>query len=242
MQTDAISRERARRAQRRMATGCITALAALVLIAFGVVLVLLPLFEGALQTLINVIAFALGGALLLVGIYYFTSGMAIPTADARSARLAQVLSGVLDQNHILVRDPAPAGLNARLDAVVIGPSGIMVFKVVDEPGIFRCEGDLWLQRAPGKDFQLWRRNPTREFLAELDQLRAYLNKRSLNNVPLSTLIVFTDPHTEISARAPAIPVTTLFNMPTELRNGYLLRPRIDEELTRRVRRAFIGRG
>ena len=241
MQSDAMSRERASRARRRMATGCLTTLAALVLVAFGVVLMLFPLFEGALQTIVNIGAFAVGGALLVFGIFYFGKGVGSVTYDPRGARLAQVLSTVLDGRHILVREPAQPGLDARLDALVIGPGGIMVFKLVDEPGIYRCEGDLWLQRPPGKDFQVWLRNPTREFLPEIDRLRAYLNKRDLGSVPLSTLIVFTDPHASISARAPAVPITTLFNLPVELHNGYLLRPRIDEDLQDRTRRAFLGR-
>ncbi len=241
MQSDAISRERAQRAQRRIATGCLAVLAALVLIAFGVVLILLPLFEGVVQTLVNVGAFLFGGILLLIGAFLFGSGLAASTADLKGARLAQVLSSVLDANHTLLREPARGGLDARLDALIIGPGGVMAIKQVDDAGIFRCEGDLWLQRLPGKDFQIWDRNPTREFVQEIDRLRAYLNKRGLNNVPLTTLIVFTNPHAEISARAPAIPIAPLFTLPVELRNGYLLSPRIDEETQRRVRRAFMGR-
>ncbi|MCZ7544072.1 MAG: hypothetical protein M5R40_11330 [Anaerolineae bacterium] len=241
MQSDAISRERAQRAQRRIATGCIAVLAALVLIAFGVVLVLFPLFEGTLQTLVNVGAFLFGVILLLLGIFLATSGLATNAADPRGARLAQVLSTVLDANHVLVREPVHGGLDAKIDALVIGSGGIVLFKLVDDAGIFRCEGDLWLKRAPGKDFQVWHKNPTRDFLPEIDRVRAHLVKRSLTNVPLTAVIVLTDPYAEISARAPAIPVTTLFNLPVELRNGYLLNPRIDDEMQRRVRRAFAGR-
>jgi hypothetical protein len=238
---DRFSKTRARRARRRLTAGFILALVGMVLFAFGIVLLFFTIFfNETLESLFTLGAFALGGFALIVGIFNIGRGLATPAADPLGARLVQTLTPVLDNRHTLLRDLRIADLKPQPDALIIGPGGLMLIKLVDASGVFRCESELWLTRKPGHDFQTWRRNPTREIVQELDALRALLGKRNLP-VPLQACIVFTHPQAEISTRQPTIPITALSHLPAHLQHGYLAFVQINEDLLKRTRRALLGR-
>ncbi|MBN1285857.1 MAG: NERD domain-containing protein [Anaerolineae bacterium] len=241
--TDSFNQTSARLAVRRKVSGFFLTLSGVLLMLIGLVIAVLNVFGGgAVQNLLVVGAIILGAVLVVVGAVNFVRGMRTPTTDPLGARLAQTLVSVLDSRHLLLRDHSmQANLVVKPDAVVVGPGGVMVLKLINEPGIFRCENETWLKRIAGRDFQSWKRSPTREIIQELDVMREYLASHQLQNVPIDAFIVFTYPAAEISVRAPAIAVTTLDYLPGELRHGYLLSDRIDMDLLRQTRRLLGGR-
>ncbi len=242
MQSDAFNRALTRRAQRQKLSGMIFLLAGLVLIALGILLLLFIFvpFTGELPQVIIVLGdFAIGIIAVLVGLFRLTRGIATPTTDALGARLTQTLSPVLDEHHLLMRHVKPRGLPITPDALIVGPGGVMLLKLIDEPGIFRCEGDVWLLRRAGRDFSSWERNPSREMIQEIDAMGAFLAQKGLEGVPISAVIVFTHRSAEISTRAPAIPITTLEYLPIELRRGFLLSARIDTGTLKKTRRTLL---
>ncbi len=237
---DVFSKTRTHRARRYKVSGVLLGLVGLVLLAFGFLLWFFNVFSAntLIQILLVLVAFVLGLLALLAGLFNLARGFATPTADPLGARFAQTITPILDAGHLLLRNVTRADLMAQPDALLVGLEGVMLFKLIDEAGIFRCEGELWLSRVPGRDFWTWQRNPTREIIQELDALRAYLARKNLQGVPISAVIVFTHPQAEVSVSAPAIPVTTLDHLPAYLQNGYLLGARINEDLLKQTRRAL----
>lgn len=241
--TDSFNQANAQIARRRKIGGVYITLFGVLLMLIGLAVAALNMLGGGpVQNLLVIGAIILGFLLVLLGVFNFARGMATPTTDPLGARLVQTVAPVLDSRHLVLRNHSiQADLVTKPDAVIIGPGGVMVLKLVDEPGIFRCEHELWLKRSAGRDFQSWRRNPTREVVQELDVLREYLASKQLQNVPIDAFIVFTHPEVEISVRTPVVAVTTLDYLPYELRHGYLLNDRISMELLRKTRRELGGR-
>jgi len=54
-----------------------------------------------------------------------------------------VLEKVLDRNYTLLRNVIPAGLEARIPFILVGPTGVFVIYATPLVGMFRAKGDQW---------------------------------------------------------------------------------------------------
>ena len=84
-------------------------------------------------------------------------------------------------------------------------------------------------------------SPTREDLADIRRVRAFLDKHGLTDVPIFGVIVFTRNPGQVAlqANSPELPITHLANLFTTLQNGYLIAPPIDSGRVAAVIRALI---
>jgi hypothetical protein len=193
------------------------------LLACGCSLVAFLLFN---SSIFGYILLAIGGIVVLVGIGFLVRGLTLRTENQPALAVAEVLGRDLDDRFTFIRNVSRRGLG-YIDAVLVGPPGALVFRIVEKPGIYRNEGSDWLERRSGQTFVLSQLNPTRECVTDVYALRRYLAKHNLSTVPVFGIVVFTDPRVELAARQPIVPIAELRTLTTALRRDYLTEDRID---------------
>ncbi|MEP7289531.1 MAG: nuclease-related domain-containing protein [Chloroflexota bacterium] len=179
----------------------------------------------------NVIGYALivvGGIVLLVGIGLLVRGLTLRMENQGAIAVADELSRVLDARYTLIRNVSRRRLG-YVDAILVGPPGALVFRILDIPGTFSNEGSDWLERDSkgGQTFVLSKLNATRECVTDIYALRKYLARFGLSQVPVFGIVVFTNAQASLSARQPVVPIAELRTLPTVLRRDFLAEDRID---------------
>ncbi len=195
------------------------------LLVGGCGLIVLLLFS---NTTFGFLFMVLGLIVLIVGAGFMIRGMTYRRENLPALAVADVLSRELDASYTFIRNVSRRGLG-YIDAVLVGPPGALVYRIVDKGGIFLNEGADWLERKGGHTFELSRFNATRECVTDIFALREYLARRGLSNVPVYGVVAFTNPQVQLSARQPAVPIAELRTLTTVLRRDYLLEDRIDQK-------------
>lgn len=124
-----------------------------------------------------------------------------------------------------------------IDAVMVGPPGALVFRIMGSTGTFINEGADWLKETRRHTWTPAGINPTRECQIDIKALRDYLAERGLQQVPVFGVIVFTQPEiaVRLTARTSHVPITHLHRLYSILGNDYLAAPqRIDQATVERV--------
>jgi hypothetical protein len=196
------------------------------LLSCGCSLIAFLLFS---NNLLGYALIGLGGIILLVGLGLLIRGMTLRMENQGALAVAETLGRELDASYTLLRNVSRRGLG-YIDAVLIGPPGALVFRIVETPGIFRNEGADWLERKGGQTFVLSRMNATRECVTDIYALRKYFAKVGLAQVPVFGIVVFTHPQTQLAARQPVVPIAELRTLPTVLRRDFLAENRIDQQM------------
>lgn len=111
-----------------------------------------------------------------------------------------------------------ASLSTRLpDYVVVGPAGVQVVVARDQGGQFACQEGRWRKKGQNLLTAFFSNpfgNPTAEAQVQLKEVRAILEAEGLEDVPASSIVVFTHPNVRLELEGCAITVTKL----DELRN------------------------
>jgi hypothetical protein len=142
---------------------------------------------------------------------------------------ARVLAPALDDRFTYIRSVNRRGIG-YVDAVLVGPPGVLVLRILDNAGIFFNEGPNWLEADPGRGPQAWKPagiQPTAECFADMKRLDQYLTGRGLARTPVFGVIVFTrpEPQVRLSSREPALPASTFPNLLATLGATYLAQDR-----------------
>jgi hypothetical protein len=99
------------------------------------------------------------------------------------------LKRLLDKRWKLFRNVVVPGSDADIDAVLVGPQGVLAFEIKAYSGNFRVRGSQWHYRASGG----WRPmdvNPIKQAAWNRQRLARYLNDKHRNEeVPVSAMIV-----------------------------------------------------
>ena len=207
----------------------------------GIALFIIPLaVEGnqifGLYNFIRTILLYGGGIVALLGVglavrAYFTridNDLALVTG--------RYLSRELDERFWFVRNISKRGLG-YIDAVLVGPPGALVFRILDVEGVYANEKSNWLLQHPKRgEWVPARINPTAEDIVDINALREYLAARNLSDVKVYGVVVFTkeEPVTQIMAKDPTVPLAHLSDLTAVLRDNYLARDRIDQATVKRV--------
>ncbi|PJF37491.1 MAG: hypothetical protein CUN49_00295 [Candidatus Thermofonsia Clade 1 bacterium] len=214
-------REVARRGRDLMIIGAFVLLIGLIVGAIGVLTVLLfssPTF--------GLGSMGVGALTVLTAIAVMVRGLSLRTENEPAKVVAQALSSTLGAEYTFIRNVSRRGLG-YIDAVLVGPPGALVFRIHDKAGVFTNEGATWLIRGADGVMRLARLNLTRECVADVFALRAYLAKRGLAHVPVYAIVVFTHPSASITVRQPNVPVADLRSLLDVMRSDYLRQTRID---------------
>lgn len=211
----------ARRQRNMMIVGALLLLSGLVAGGIGVLILLLfgSNFIGYLFILLML-------GLLAAGLGFFVRGLTLKVENPPAVMVDETLKRELDDRYTLIRNINRPGLG-YIDAVLVGPPGALVFRIVDRPGIYLNEGADWLERVGGRPYMLSRHNFTRECVTDVYALRKFLAVRQLSNVPVYGIVVFTDPSTQLEARQPVVPIAALRTLIQVMRADFMREDRID---------------
>jgi hypothetical protein len=244
MRNIAPARALARRARQYLQIAIILVVVGFFLAAVGLFLFVVQLVPGPnvpwwYQTLRSVLLL-LGVVLALAGIAAAIRAVTRKTENDLALITGNFLAEQLDASYTFIRNINPPGV-AYIDAVLAGPPGVLVFRILDNEGVFANEAANWLQRKPSGEWTPARINPTREAVDDIQHVRDFLAKHNFANVPVYGIIVFTKdaPVIGISAKDAVVPITLLNSIIPNLSSSYLAKARIPPETADAVVRLIM---
>lgn len=230
MQNVAPSHALVRRSRQLLLLAFLTVSAGVFLAVIGIALNILPLAPLKNETVptIGRIVFVFGGIVGLLGLIMAARAATWRTENDLALITGRSLEPHLDHRYTFIRNISKLGLG-YIDAVLLGPQGALVFRILDDEGVFFNEASGWLKRNKNGGWSPWRVNPTKEAVVDIQRLRDYFKKRSLEDVPVYGVIVFTgdDSRAQISTERPTVPTTTLPHLLERLSDNYMAKERID---------------
>ena len=157
---------------------------------------------------------------------------------------ARVLAPALDDRFTFVRSVNRRGIG-YVDAVLIGPPGVLVMRILSNAGVFYNEGPNWLEADPGRGPQAWKPagiKPTAECFADMKRLNEFLAGKGLPGTPIFGVILFTRdaPQVRLSLREPALPAATASGLLATLRTYYLTQDRLDAARAEQIVRLLFS--
>ena len=99
-------------------------------------------------------------------------------------------SNYFDGRYSYIRNINRSGLN-YIDAVLLGPPGALVFRILNNSGNYANEAANWLKQNKQGEWLPFSTNPTKEAVDDIQHLRDFLTKNRLESVPVFGIIVFT---------------------------------------------------
>jgi hypothetical protein len=213
------------------------------LIALGIFLFALPLAGPnnpgfALYQLLRTGVIGIGIVAVFIAIALMVRAFTYRADNTLAQQVARVLGGTLDDRFTYVRSVNRRGIG-YIDAVLVGPPGALVLRILDQSGIFFNEGVNWLEADPGRGPQAWKPasiKPTAECYTDMRKLDQYLTKRGLAKTPIFGAIVFTRdvPQVQLSFREPALPSAPLSSLVPMLQSFYLTQDRMDSARAQQI--------
>lgn len=131
--------------------------------------------------------------------------------QAGEAMLAEVLASALDDRFVLLRNyvpPKAAGYGGDIDAVLVGPPGVVVFEVKTWRGYYSYSGERWLFRPhPQAGWQPAEKNPTIQARNNARRVERTLAAAGLGGVSVRPIIALAGTHAYVEVHAPiAVPL------------------------------------
>ena len=168
-----------------------------------------------------------GTLLIVVGIALAFRALLLRPENDLALVAGQYLSQQLDERYTLIRNYNRPGVG-YIDAVLVGPPGALVVRILDHQGDLLNDGSDWVKRGRGGRFETININPTRQALVDIRKLREYFQKNRLD-VPVYGVVVFnrSERDLRLSAQAPAVPPTHLHRIMDTLKTDYFAKDRID---------------
>lgn len=214
--------------------------------AVGVLMNVVPLVGSndpsfSLYNFVRGLATFVGIALLIGAAGILIRAFTWRTDNDLAQMTAQALGRALDDRYTFVRNVSKLDIG-YIDAVLIGPPGALVFRIIDVEGDWANEGANWLVRKSSGEFMPAPFNPTKEDQIDIEKLDAYLKKKNIHDVPIFGVVVFTKGQNRVrlSAREPVLPITHLDQLTVNLRGNYLAQERINMNIASQVIQQVYG--
>ncbi|NWF68413.1 MAG: NERD domain-containing protein [Chloroflexi bacterium] len=233
MRSLAPTRSLARRSTRLFQIAIVVVLGGVFLCVVALLLYVIPFvvasnpgfgFYNALRTILLVVgilvALAGGGMALRAVTWKLDNNLAI--------RVGEQLAPRLDDRYTFIRNVSKLGLG-YIDAVLIGPPGVLVFRILDIEGNLLNEGSNWVKKNRRGEYMPMMFNPSSEVLADMKGLGEYLARRGHTNLPLYGIVVFTKepPLVVLRASNPTVPSSQLTGIVDTLASDYFAMERFD---------------
>lgn len=162
-----------------------------------------------------------GGLVMVIG--FLMVGRALTwKRDNSTAEIAgNSLAGQLDDRYVFIRNVSKVALG-YIDAVLIGPPGVLVFRVTNRTGVLFNEGGRWLQQRDKGQWGTMRWNPTQEAVDDVKRLREWLKTRGIPDAPVFGAVVFVNeaPAAQVTTKSPVVPAVYLSEVTDEFRNPF----------------------
>jgi hypothetical protein len=177
----------------------------------------------------------ISGAIVLAGGAMAIRAFTWKQDNSLAIRVGEVLSPRLDDRYTLIRNVSKLGLG-YIDAVLVGPPGALVFRIVDIEGSFLNEGPNWVKKDGRGEYRPMMLNPTAECMADIKSLGEFCARRGITQLPVYGVVVFTKepPLVTLKANNPTVPPTLAAGIPETLAIGYFAAERIDTSTTTKV--------
>jgi hypothetical protein len=246
MLNTAPSRSLARRTRQLALFSFLSIATGVFLISVGVLMFLIP-FAGegttgaTVQRAASIGLFTLGGAAVLLGLFYMVRAVVRRRENDLAALTGEHLSQFLDERYKFIRNINRPVLG-YIDAVLVGPPGILVFRILDAEGTFINDGSNWARRNRSGDFMPWGTNPTHEAVVDVRAVRDFLKGHQVPKQEVFGIVVFIEdePRTSFQTKAPVVPVTHLTDLLDTLKEGYLTQERMERRMVERVTKMLLG--
>lgn len=150
--------------------------------------------------------------------------------------VGDALEDFLDERFIFIRNISKFSLG-YVDGILIGPPGLLVFRITQRSGVFYNEGTRWMRQLDKGQWRALRWSPTDEAVKDIQKLREFLQARNLTEVPVFGVVVFTEdaPATQVTVEAPVVPVLQPQDFEVGLRD-YFGKDRIPQATANQVAR------
>lgn len=246
MRNEAPSRSLVRRANQVKTLALLVGALGVFAVAVGVFLGVIPLDYPTSATY-NLYTFAIslslivGAVLLIVALALAVRAFTWKTDNDLAMIVGRFLATSLDSRFTLIRNVSRREIG-YVDAVLVGPPGALVMRILDNEGTFANDGANWLSIQRDGEHVPAPINPTNEAIADVRKVREFLEKRQLPNIPVYGVVIFTkpEPRVRLSARDPLVPISHLQSLVVNLQPNYLAKDRIDQPTVEAVRRALFG--
>jgi hypothetical protein len=219
-----------RRSRQLLLVAFIVVSVGIFLAVVGLAMIVFPLAPLANQTVpaIARLVFVLGVIAGLVGLGLAVRAVTWRTENDLAKITGNYLSQHLDQRFTFIRNVSRLGLG-YIDAVLVGPPGALVFRIVGDTGTFFNEAGNWLRSDKQGNWVPLRYNPTKQAVDDIQHLREYLAKKGIPDVPVFGVVVLTQdpPATQLSVENPVVPAAQLQGVMDILQNNYFAKDRVD---------------
>ncbi|MCA9887060.1 MAG: NERD domain-containing protein, partial [Anaerolineae bacterium] len=177
----------------------------ILMLVVGVGLFMVPLVvtsnpNYALYDLSRQALIAVGGLLLVIAVVLAVRAVTWRTDNVLAESTGIALADFLDDDYLFVRNVSRRALG-YIDAVLIGPPGALIFRIVDKDGVFYNQGRQWMQQRDKGEWMPLRWNPSEEAVDDVKSFRKFLQRHDLDHIQVWAVVVFTK-------SPPAVQVTT----------------------------------
>lgn len=223
-----------------MFTGILAFLAGLITLAMGGLMLVLPLFGDA-SSIITVFLSCMGTPLTIVGFGMIVRGFTLRKDNEDAYKVGESMRDYLgsDNRYTFIRNVSQRRLG-YIDAVLVGPPGALVIRIVNHEGEWINERAEWRIRKPNKKLATAPQNPTRECAKDVYALRKLLAKKGANKVPVYGVVVFVGEKVSLKANGPIIPVAEPHTLYRILNRSYMKDERINSSQIRKTVDIIVG--
>lgn len=194
-------------------------------ITLSVVFIYFPLWASFLFNLFQIFLAISGVVGVIIGIFAIVRGLTLQKDNPLAYAVGEGLGQFLDGRYTYLRNVSKRGVG-YIDAVLVGPPGALVFRIVDYTGSWINERAEWRVVTRDGKLRSAHTNPTREAVRDVYALRRHLAKRGLEKVPVYAIVVFTSPNVTLKASGPVVPICEIPTLYQIMRRDYLTDERI----------------
>lgn len=148
----------------------------------------------------------------------------------------------LDDRYAFIRNLSRSQIG-YVDAVLVGPPGVLVMRITNRGGVFFNQGSKWLKQRDKDNWKPLGWSPTNEVAADVSKIREFLATRNLTEIPVFAVVIFTEdqPATRVTTENPVVPVMQPFEMAYSLETTYFAdRNRLEQLKVNSIITALFG--
>lgn len=183
-----------------------------------------------------------GIGLIILGGLMLVRAFTWRTENDLAKQTGETLAPLLDESYTFIRNISKRNIG-YIDAVLVGPPGVLALRILDDEGRFLNEGGKWLKADKKGKWKPMRANPTEDVVDDIKALRSYLAARNLpEDLPIFGIVVFIkdDPEVHLTLKEPVVRATHLTSLHNRLKSSYLAKDRIEPGLAAAIVRLLYG--
>lgn len=225
----------ARRSRTFLTYALFLALLGILALVIGIGLFVIPLVvpsnpSYSLYDLVRHVLIGVGVIFILLAIGIAIRALTWRTDNTLAESTGHALAEFLNDDYLFLRNVSKMAVG-YIDAVLIGPPGVLVFRIVDREGVFYNEGVRWMQQREKGEWTPLNWSPSEEAVEDIKKLREYLKRRDLEYVQVWGVVVFTKspPVTQITLENPQVAVAFIDELSYKLSDTYFAKVRVEKD-------------